>query len=64
NPLDTKIAEPPGIAMANLFGDRNAPPRPSGVRRTEPKPSRVYVIQVFNGSKKTEQKFGSGEEQQ
>lgn len=64
NPLDTQIAAPPGIAMANLFGDRKAPPKPSGVRRTEPKPSRVYLIQVFNGSKKTEQKFGSGEEQQ
>lgn len=64
NPLDTQTSQPPGIAMANLFGDRNAPPKPSGVRRAEPKASRVYVIQVFNGSKKTEQKFGSGEEQQ
>ena len=65
NPLDTKIAQPPGIAMANLFGDRNAPPRPSGVRRSAPNPTpHVYVIQVFNGSKKTEQKFGSGEEKQ
>jgi pilus assembly protein CpaB len=65
NPLDTKISEPPGIAMANLFGDRNAAPRPSRVRRSAPNPTpHVYVIQVFNGSKKTEQKFGTGEEKQ
>jgi pilus assembly protein CpaB len=65
NPLDTKTSEPPGMAMANLFGDRSAPPRPSGVHRSAPNPTpHVYVIQVFNGSKKTEQKFGAGEEKQ
>jgi len=65
NPLDTQISQPPGIVMANLFGDRNAPPRPSGVRPSAPSSApRVYVIQVLNGSKKTEQKFASGEEKQ
>src|SRR5271165_3756592 len=64
NPLDTQISQPAGIAMANLFGDKNAPPRPSGVQRSAPTTPRVYVIQVLNGSKKTEQKFASGEEKQ
>jgi pilus assembly protein CpaB len=65
NPLDTQISQPPGIIMANLFGDRNAPPKSSGARPSAPSASpRVYVIQVLNGSKKTEQKFSSGEEKQ
>jgi len=64
NPLDTQISQPPGIVMANLFGERNAPPRPSGVQRSAPPAPRVYVIQVMNGSKKTEQKFGASEEKQ
>jgi pilus assembly protein CpaB len=69
NPLDTQIAEPPGTAMANLFSDKNsAPPkpRPTGTpRAVDPKPaSRVYVVEVFNGSKKSEEKFTAGEEKQ
>ena len=29
NPLDTQLAQPPGTAMANLFGDKEiAPPKP------------------------------------
>jgi pilus assembly protein CpaB len=66
NPLDTQIAQPPGTAMANLFADRNiAPPKPRSmvVPRTIPKSTaRVYLIQVFNGSKRTEEKFVTSEE--
>jgi pilus assembly protein CpaB len=68
NPLDTQIAQPPGTAVANLYGERPvAPPTPRSpaLPRTEPKRiPQVYVIQVFNGSKQTEQKFAPGEEKQ
>jgi pilus assembly protein CpaB len=69
NPLDTQISQPPGTAMANLFSDKNsAPPRPrltETPRAVAPKPaSRVYLVEVFNGSKKSEEKFVSGEEKQ
>ncbi len=68
NPLDTQIAQPPGTAMANLFADKNAaPPKPrtSVTPRPVSKPaSRVYLIQVFNGSKRTAEKFVSSEGKQ
>jgi pilus assembly protein CpaB len=68
NPLDTKITEPPGSAMANLFADKSvAPPKPgySAPHRSISKPpSQVYVIQVFNGSKRSEEKFDSRGEKQ
>jgi pilus assembly protein CpaB len=65
NPLDNQIATPPGTAMGNLFADKNsAPPklRAAGMPRAVVKPtSRVYLVQVFNGSKRTDQKFDSSE---
>lgn len=64
NPLDQQLAAPPGTAMANLFADKNAAPakvRPA-MARTNPKAaSTVYLIQVFNGSKRTQEKFASSE---
>lgn len=66
NPLDTKITEPPGTAMANLFADKNvalAKPHSTSAPRPAPKTAaRVYLIQVFNGSKRSEEKFVSSEE--
>jgi pilus assembly protein CpaB len=66
NPLDTKIAQPPGTAMASLFADKNsvpAKPRNVSMPRATTKPtSHVYLIQVFNGSKRSEEKFVSSEE--
>jgi pilus assembly protein CpaB len=68
NPLDTQIAQPPGTAVANLYGARTAAapkPRAPADPRAEPKRTpQVYVIQVFNGSKQSEAKFGSSEEKQ
>jgi pilus assembly protein CpaB len=65
NPMDMQVSQPPGIAMASLFADKNAPPAhpPStGTRHSAPKPAtQVYLIEVLNGSKRTEQKFASGE---
>jgi pilus assembly protein CpaB len=70
NPLDTDIAHPPGTAMANLFLDKNAPPpvvrtqSAAGPRKAAPAPvNRTYLIEVFNGSKKTEATFpGEGKQ--
>src|ERR1700733_887950 len=66
NPLDTKLDQPPGTAMAQLFADTNAPkPKPvvSGPKISKATP-RIYLVEVFNGSKKTETKFTAGEEKQ
>lgn len=68
NPLDTTVTRPSGTALSALFSGRNAappPPKPhtTGVPASAPKPSsQVYLVQVFNGSKKSEAKFTSGEE--
>ena len=68
NPLDNKIATTSGTAMGALFADKNgAPPKPrtTGTPRAVPKPeSRVYLVEVFNGSKRSEEKFASTEEKQ
>jgi pilus assembly protein CpaB len=69
NPLDTKLDQTPGTAMAQLFSDGSPPPKaaPVAVRTATPKPvgpSHVYLVEVFNGSKKTEAKFGSSEDKQ
>lgn len=65
NPLDTDFAKSPGTAMAQLFGEPKAPTKAQPVAaapRKEVKPvPRVYMVEVFNGSKKTEEKFASGE---
>jgi pilus assembly protein CpaB len=70
NPLDTRTDKTPGTAMAQLFSDA-APPKPvvAAVHKaaaTAPRApnSRVYLVEVFNGSKKTESKFPAAEEKQ
>jgi pilus assembly protein CpaB len=67
NPLDTQVAQPPGTAMANLFGGKEvAPPKPQTAKAASPstpKPNpHVYLIQVYNGSKQSEAKFAAGED--
>lgn len=71
NPMDTKIVEPPGTVVADLYADKNVavPQKPrstAAAPRDAPKsaPPSVYVIKVFNGSKQTEEKFATGEEKQ
>jgi len=63
NPLDTNLDKPPGTAAAQLFTDAN-PPKVfvAGHRVAKPAPSRVYLVEVFNGSKKSETKFAAGED--
>lgn len=68
NPLDTKVDQTPGSAMAQLFGNPSPPPKvPVAGHPTvkaAPVAPRVYMVEVFNGSKKSEAKFASGEEKQ
>ena len=68
NPLDTEMAKTSGIAMAGLFSDGNPPPKPKPVVRkapvpqaAPPPPPRIYLVEILNGSKKSEQKFGETE---
>jgi pilus assembly protein CpaB len=65
NPLDTNLDKPPGTATAQLFSDGILPKAAVPVRKAAPKPaSSVYLVEVFNGSKKSETKFPAGEEKQ
>lgn len=61
NPLDTEIATTPTTATASLFNDRPAAPKVvhSGGHAAPP---RVLLVQVFNGSKRSEEKFAASEE--
>jgi pilus assembly protein CpaB len=70
NPLDRVIAEPPGTAMAALFKSKNEPaaPKPRTAAAVVPRgvvaPPKTILIQVYNGSKRSDQKFVEGEEKQ
>ncbi len=63
NPLDTQTARPPGAAMAELFGGRTPPPhiQQAEVARAPVHPAGFYLVEVFNGSKRSEAKFTSHE---
>jgi len=64
NPLDTKLDKPPGTATAQLFTDSSPPKVVVAGQRVVSKPAspRVYLVEVFNGSKKSETKFAAGED--
>jgi pilus assembly protein CpaB len=66
NPLDTKTADVPVTAMGNIFADQNiAPPTHVANRVKKAVPVAPTVqIEVFNGSKRTEEKFSSPEAKQ
>jgi pilus assembly protein CpaB len=67
NPLDTQVAHVPGSALTSLFTDGKPIVKPAaGPRRvTRPVPqSQLYVVEVFNGSKRSEEKFVGAEEKQ
>jgi pilus assembly protein CpaB len=59
NPLDTKMAKTAGTDVAQLYGAPNVPVPVHAVRRVQTGPSPMYLVEVFNGSKKTEAKFAS-----
>jgi pilus assembly protein CpaB len=64
NPLDNGMDQPPGTATAQLFNEGSPAPKRvvAGPRVSKPAPSRVYLVEVFNGSKKSETKFAAGED--
>lgn len=67
NPLDTQLGTPPGTGMAQLFTNVAPPPKAAMVSHKAPSAvpsSRIYMVEVFNGSKKTETKFPASEEKQ
>lgn len=66
NPLDTQVAQVPGSALMNLYADPNKKPAlkplatPRRVTRSVPQ-SQMYTVEVFNGSKRSEEKFVTAE---
>jgi len=57
NPLDTKVAEVPGTAVGNLF-EGPMKPKVAVVRAAKPAP-KPFSIEIINGSKRSEAKFGN-----
>lgn len=69
NPLDMETTHTSGTAVANLFADQvpaaPKPKVPGKVRVAVARPAqKVYLVEVFNGSKHSEEKFASREEKQ
>jgi pilus assembly protein CpaB len=62
NPLDTETAKTPAIAMGRLFSDGNPAPTPKPVvykkPPDKPTPPHLFTVEVFNGGKRTQEKFG------
>jgi pilus assembly protein CpaB len=80
NPMDTQVSKARGTFMSNLFADANAPeaapvklvrprilppkPAPPAPQEVKPVVPGVYLIEVLNGSRRTEAKFSRPEEEQ
>jgi pilus assembly protein CpaB len=67
NPLDTKTQDVPMTAMGNIFEDQTPPPPAHpvvhAVKKT-PSPPAKSTIEIYNGNKRTEEKFSSPEAKQ
>jgi pilus assembly protein CpaB len=59
NPLDTKVAPVPGTATVNLFAGPTAPAQPKHATVAKRVAPQAFVVEVFNGSKQTQEKFAS-----
>ena len=73
NPLDNETAKTPGIAMASLFSGAAPakvekavarkpvapppPPPPAPVAAAKPPDQQVFLVQILNGNKRSEEKF-------
>jgi pilus assembly protein CpaB len=66
NPLDTKFSQTQGTSVASLFGDAPAKAQPAAAPRRPvvKEPPRVYMVEVINGSKRSEEKFVANEDKQ
>jgi pilus assembly protein CpaB len=66
NPLDTQTAQLSGSAVTQLYSDAKPALKPLAFPRrvTRPVQSQLYVIEVFNGSKRSEEKFAAAEGKQ
>lgn len=68
NPLDTKTEDVPITAMGNIFADQNPVPVPAphiarAVKKAPAAPA-PFSIEVINGSKHSQEKFGTPEAKQ
>jgi len=70
NPVDTEVAKTNGTAVGSLYTGNNAAPPPKARVVAAHTPhvaapaAKVYLVQVYNGSKRNDQKFTEGEEKQ
>ena len=71
NRLDRQVAQTPGTALSNLFAGKTAPveqPKPhpvAVVAHAAPAPeAKTFLVQVYNGTKRSDEKFVDGEEKQ
>jgi pilus assembly protein CpaB len=68
NPLDTQVAQLPSSALDHLYADQNAKPvvksaTPRRVTHADTS-EHLYLVEVFNGSKRSEEKFATTEAKQ
>ncbi len=75
NPLDTDATKTPGVAVSSLFSGAVAPPRPQTavVRQSAPPKAvpappppvqtHIFLVEVMNGSKRSEEKFATTDHQ-
>jgi pilus assembly protein CpaB len=66
NPLDNTVSAVPGTAMANVFSGPTvvAAPHRVAAPRPAPKAPQPFSIEIYNGSKKSEQKLATPEGKQ
>jgi pilus assembly protein CpaB len=74
NPLDNDTKKTPGVAMASLFSDGAAPPKPAAPVRwiappvkaapapPPPVQARSLMVEVMNGAKRSEEKFATADQ--
>lgn len=63
NPLDVKFAKTTEASTSSLFSDTNVPVKAKSgeIRRVRPAVAPVYLIEVYNGTKRSQEKFAGSE---
>jgi pilus assembly protein CpaB len=64
NPLDNSVTPVASNAMENLFADKNMVKPKAAPVKAAPKPAapKPFSIEIINGSKRSEEKFGTPED--